>query len=246
MLGHWLEFSARTDDIVESLGFYKALGFVELETNDTWTSGYAVVTDGDLSIGLHQRSFEAPAVTFVHQDVASYARSLTDTGMTFDVMHLDEDMFNEIGFADPSGNRVALVEARTFSRAPEAPDDSRCGSFFELTLPTRSVLDNARFWAPLAPAVEKLREEPTPHLRFDAGGLPLALSESIALDRPALCFKCPDRDALEQFVAARGLRHQAFPGFEGAFSVLQAPEGTRLYLFEEDFLGESIEVVEDS
>ena len=36
-----------------------------------------------------------------------------------------------------------------------------------------------------------------------------------------------------------------FPGFEGAFGVMTAPEGTQLYLFEEDFLGESIEVDED-
>jgi len=43
----------------------------------------------------------------------------------------------------------------------------------------------------------------------------------------------------------RGIEHQKFPGFEGAFVEIRAPEGTTLYAFEEDFLGESYEVDED-
>jgi hypothetical protein len=41
------------------------------------------------------------------------------------------------------------------------------------------------------------------------------------------------------------MRYQLFPGFEGAFAELSAPEGTRIYLFDEDFLGESY-IVEES
>ncbi len=37
---------------------------------------------------------------------------------------------------------------------------------------------------------------------------------------------------------------QKYPGFEGAFVAIQAPEGTTLYAFEEDFLGEKYEVDE--
>ena len=37
---------------------------------------------------------------------------------------------------------------------------------------------------------------------------------------------------------------EKFPGFEGAFVAIQAPEGTTLYVFEEDFLGEAYEVDE--
>jgi len=245
MLDTWLEFSVQTDDIVESLAFYKGLGFVELETGDAWTHGYAVVTDGDISIGLHDRVFDAPALTFVQQDLAVHARSMADHGFDLSFMHVDEDVFNEIGLPDRDGNMVTIIEARTFSRAPDPPDDSICGSFFELTLPARNVIHSARFWAPLAPAILNMREEPTTHMRFDAGGLPLALSESIALDRPALCFKCRERDPVQHVIETNGLSHQDFPGFEGAFAVLEAPEGTRLYLFDEDFLGEGIEVTEE-
>ncbi len=234
----------RTDDVIASLSFYKGLGFEELETGETWSHPYAVVSDGDLNIGLHQREFDAPALTFVQMDLAKHARRLSDSQLEFTTLRLDEDVFNELGFNDRDGHPISVVEARTFSQAPEAPEDSLCGRFFELTLPVRDVMRAAHFWAPLAPTISDMREEPTPHMRFEAGGLPLALSESIALDRPALCFKCPDRDAVQAAVERHGLQFEKFPGFEGAFAVLEAPEGSHLYLFDKDFLGEGIEVDE--
>jgi hypothetical protein len=245
VLGQWLEYSVQTDDVLESLHFYRGLGFTELTTGDAWAHPYAVVGDGDLCVGLHSRSFDSPALTFVQPDLGKHARSMQRHGFDFSLMKLDEDVFNELQFVDPNGHTVSMIEARTFSRAPEGTGDSLCGNFFELTLPARDTLVAARFWAPLAPHVKELREEPTTHMRFDASGVALGLSESIALDRPALCFKCRDRAALEAAVELHGLRMQKFPGFEGAFAVLAAPEGTRLYLFDEDFLGEPYVVSEE-
>jgi hypothetical protein len=103
----------------------------------------------------------------------------------------------------------------------------------------------AQFWAPIAPRLIDMREEPTTHMRFDVTGVALGLSESIALEQPSLCFKCQDKDALRQLLEARGIEAQEFPGFEGAFMVLTAPEGTQLFVFDEDFLGEPIVVDED-
>ena len=82
------------------------------------------------------------------------------------------------------------------------------------------------------------------HMRFDAGGIALGLSESIALHGPSLCFKCPDRDAIYEVCEQHGLSIEKFPGYEGAFAAINAPEGTCLYLFDEDVLGEGIEVDE--
>ena len=41
-----------------------------------------------------------------------------------------------------------------------------------------------------------------------------------------------------------GMTYEKFPGFEGAFVAIKAPEGTVLFVFEEDFLGEKYEVDE--
>jgi hypothetical protein len=39
--------------------------------------------------------------------------------------------------------------------------------------------------------------------------------------------------AIEQ----RGITYQKFPGFDGAFAVFRAPEGTMLHVFDESFPG---------
>ena len=40
------------------------------------------------------------------------------------------------------------------------------------------------------------------------------------------------------------LPHETFPGYEGAFMAIKAPEGTVLFAFDEDFLGDTYEVEE--
>lgn len=244
VIGRFLEFSVRTPDILESLRFYKLLGFTELEIGDVWPHKYAVVSDGELNIGLHDEEFEAPAITFVHPDLAQHARSMTDHGFDFRYLKLDEDVFNELGFRDRDGHMVSMVEARTFNASEDAERNSACGTWFELTLPARDVMRAGQFWAPLAPALRDMREEPTIHMRFDAGGIPLGLSESIALKAPSLCFKCDDRQRLMDLLEQYGFAFEKYPGFEGAFVAIRAPEGTILYVFEQDFLGEAYEVAE--
>ena len=130
-IGRFLEFGVQTPDIIESLHFYKILGFTELESADVYSHKYAVVSDGELSIGLHSKGFAPQAVTFVQQDLARHARSMTDHGYDFDFMRLYEDVFNMLGFRDLDGNAVMMVEARTFNMSEEAENDSACGSWFE-------------------------------------------------------------------------------------------------------------------
>lgn len=244
MLGQFLELSVRTTAILDSLAFYKSIGFRELEIGEVWSHKYAVVSDGELSIGLHERDFSAPALSFVLQDLAREARSMVDHGFDFEHLNIDEDEFNQVGFLDPDGHMVNMIEARTFTPTDENADNSLCGRWFEISLPARDVLRAGRFWAPLAPELLRMREEPTTHIRFNAGGASLGLSESIALSGPSLCFRCDNREAVWIALAKHGFEHQEFPGYEGAFMVLTAPEGTMLYLFDEDFLGELYEVSE--
>jgi hypothetical protein len=243
-LGHFLEFSVRTPAILDSIAYYKTLGFAELEIGDVWPHKYAVVSDGLLSIGLHDREFDAPAIAFVQQDLAKHARSMTDHGFDFSFMQLDEDSFNELGLADSDGHNVTMLEARTFNAGDEDENDSVCGTWFELSLPVTEAVHSARFWASVAPNLLRVREEPTTHMRFDAGGAAIGLSESIALSGPSLCFRCPDKDKLLALIEQHDLPHEKFPGFEGAFVALKAPEGTMLYAFDEDFLGDTYEVEE--
>lgn len=243
-IGHFLEFAVETPSILESLHFYKTLGFSELECSDVYAHKYAVVSDGELNIGLHNNEFDSPAVTFVQPDLAKHARSMTDHGYDFSFLRLDEDVFNELGFRDRDGHAVTMVEARTFHMSEDAEKDSACGRLFELTLPVKDTVRAAQFWAPIAPTLLQVREEPTMHMRFDVSGVALGLSESIALQAPSLCFRNRDREGLMALVEQRGFDYEKYPGYEGAFVAIRAPEGTTLFIFQEDFLGESYEVDE--
>ena len=243
-IGRFLELGVQTPDILESLHFYKSLGFTELDCADVYPHKYAVVSDGELCIGLHDNEFDSPAITYVQPDLAKHARSMTDHGFDFAFLNLHEDIFNTLGFRDRDNHAVTMVEARTFHVSEEAENDSLCGSWFELTLPVRDTLHAAQFWAPIAPTLLQVREEPTVHMRFDATGVALGLSESIALKGPSLCFRCLDRETLLALLDQRGFDYEKFPGFEGAFVAIRAPEGTTLFVFEEDFLGEAYEVDE--
>ena len=245
MLGKFLEISIHTPDILESLGFYKLLGFRELEVRDTWAHKYAVVSDGELCIGLHELAEEdGPSLTFVHQELGREARSMSDHGFDFENMRLDEDVFNELSLRCRDGHIIRMIEARTFSRPDEDTNNSLCGGWFETTLPVKDAMRAGRFWAPLAPELLRVREEPTTHMRFNAAGMSLGLSESIALSGLSFYFRNDDKEEVWIALAKHGFDHKEFPGFEGAFMSVSAPEGTELFLFDEDFLGELYEVEE--
>ena len=136
-----------------------------------------------------------------------------------------------------------MIEARTFTGPMTTPVDRPAVTFSSSRCRSRTRCAPAlsgRRSLPISPCTRR-----TDHAHaFRADDIALGLSESIALNGPSLCFKCDDRHTMAEIIERHGLQQQKFPGFEGAFAVLQAPEGTMLYLFDEDFLGESYVVAE--
>ena len=235
MLGRFLELSVPSDEVARSLAFYQALGFTELSASDAFKAEYAVISDGRLCIGLHGQDFAKPTLTFVYPDLAKHARTLADLGIAFTFAKLGEDQFNEVGFEDVDGNLISLQEARSFSPPAEGARASVLGDWLELSLPVRDLPAAARYWAPLAPSILKYRESPTPHLRFDAAGAPMGLTLDKAVGKTSLSFVCRNRDELMAVLEARQIALETDPGFEGAFGLLVAPEGSTIFLFDSDF-----------
>jgi catechol 2,3-dioxygenase-like lactoylglutathione lyase family enzyme len=81
VLGRFLEFSLPTSDIQASLDFYSRLGFSQAEVGDAWPHPYAVVTDGRITLGLHQEAIPAPSMTFIKPDLLKHLDSLEALGL---------------------------------------------------------------------------------------------------------------------------------------------------------------------
>ena len=105
VLGRFLEFSLATPDIQASLEFYTKLGFSQAEVGEAWPHPYAVVTDGRICLGLHQAA-AACAVADLRQAGSAQAsgRARAQLGLEFEFRRLGNDVFNEIGWLDPSGH----------------------------------------------------------------------------------------------------------------------------------------------
>ena len=233
MLGRFLEIGIATQDIRASVEFYERLGFTQAQTGDTWPHPYGVLTDGRIYVGLHQSRLDSPAITFVRPGMAGHLAALEGAGVELATVNIGSEVFNEVGFHDPAGHAVRLLEARTYSPADRsALETSRCGGFGWLSLPVADFEAVRSFWEALG-LVAAEEEHPFPHVSLKSDGLDLALHRPRFFAEPLLVFR--DRDMPERIAGLRELGVgplQPPPrGLDAkANAVLTAPEGTALLL----------------
>jgi catechol 2,3-dioxygenase-like lactoylglutathione lyase family enzyme len=236
VLGRFHEISLETADIRESVVFYERLGFTHAQSNDTWTHPYGVLTDGRLFLGLHQRRFASPALTFVHAGIARHATDLEARGITLDLRNTGDDIFNEVGFRDPTGQHVLVLEARTYSPVTRRPEEtSLCGYFTEYSVPAADFEVAKNFWEPLGFVATEEPDAPYAHLPLTSDHLDLAFHRPRTLERPMLVFRDPGMRERLARLRELGLKEsgelpRGLPG--AANALIEAPEGTALLLLE--------------
>lgn len=234
VVGQFLELSIAAQPLAASFEFYRALGFTSLPVSDSLPDPYVVLFDGSVAIGLHDREQEGARLTFVRPGLQDYVRALRRVGVDIAFAHLADNEFNRVGFSDPTGHSIALLEARTFP-----PGDwnrlnvSACGEFLEYSLPTESLAESREFWNALGFATTQSGTAPHPWERLTGHGLTIGLHETHF--RPGLAFRSPHLDARLAYLGAKGI--SARPGSPiadrgQASAMLTAPEGTVIYLFE--------------
>lgn len=234
MLGRFHEISIETADIGESVAFYERLGFVQCGTTDTWPHSYGVLTDGKIYIGLHQFKFPSPTITYVHPGVAQHAHIIEKTGIELAWKRVGDEVFNELGFLDPSGQPVRVQEAPThFASDLEARDTSLCGDFAEISLPAADFAPMRDFWEPLG--FVALGESETPYLRMamTSDYIDIAVHRPRTLDVPMLVFAAADMGERIETLRGQGWEFsEDLPrGLDPRYSaLLKAPEGTALLL----------------
>lgn len=236
MLGRFLEYSLATPDIQASLDFYTRLGFSEADVGEAWLHPYAVVTDGRICLGLHQEAVAAPAMTFVKPGLFKYLETLEDIGLVFEFRRLGNDVFNEIGWLDPSGQLVRLIEARTFSPSKRlASETSRCGYFLEIALPTPSPDAAKIYWEKLGFVGIDDTADRLPHVSCTSDTIDLGLYDPAHLRRPTLRFEVDDVAGTLARLAEIGISPAGeipTPLRKMPAAVLMAPEGTPILLTE--------------
>jgi catechol 2,3-dioxygenase-like lactoylglutathione lyase family enzyme len=233
MLGRFLEVSVHTPDVRASLAFYESLGFEQATVGDTWTHPYAVVTDGHLYIGLHGAGIPSPSLTWVWPDLARHAPEIEALGIRFDFARFGEEAFHELGFADPSGHTITILEARTFSPLAlgHAPTTA-VGYFEEFGLPTMDFERATAFWDRLGLVAFEPVNEPFPKVVLAGSDINVGLYD-LELRAPVLAFS--DSQMSERITALREKGFQFAPrlprGLDPRHSaILEAPEGTPLLL----------------
>jgi catechol 2,3-dioxygenase-like lactoylglutathione lyase family enzyme len=233
MLGRFLEFSLATTDIRASLDFYARLGFSQAEVGEAWAHPYAVVTDGRICLGLHQHATPS-ALTFVRPGLLKYVDELERRGVEFEFRHLGNDVFNEAGWFDPSGQLVRLVEARTFSPSKRpATETSRCGYFLEIAMPSPERASAKKYWEEFGFVGIDEADDCLPHITCTSDFIDLGLDLPADLKRATLRFEVDDVGGTLGPLAELGIvpNGELPPTLRSVPAVvLTAPEGTPLLL----------------
>lgn len=237
MLGRFLEIGIATADIRASVEFYERLGFTQARTGDTWPHPYGVLTDGRVHIGLHQSRLDSPALTFVRPEIAGHIAALEGMGIELSTVNIGGEVFNEIGFRDPAGQPVRLLEARTYSPSDRDPlETSRCGAFAALSVPVTDFEPVARFWEALGFVAAEEQAQPYPHLPLARDGIDLALHRPQLCGEPLLVFRdaaMPQRIAQLCELALCPLEPPPRGVNTRGNALLRAPEGTALLLLQD-------------
>ncbi len=234
MLGRFLEFSLPTPDIRASLDFYTKLGFSQAAVGDAWPHPYAVVTDGRVCLGLHQDAIAMPAMTFVKPGLLQHLETLEKLGLELQFRRLGNDVFNEVGWLDPGGMLVRLIEARTFS-PNKGLDASRCGYFLEIALPTRSPAAAKADWERFGFVGIDETDDRLPHVSCTSDTIDVGLYDPAHLRRPTLRFEVDDVEQTLERLAEAGIETDDAvppPLRQTPAALMIAPEGTPLLLTE--------------
>jgi catechol 2,3-dioxygenase-like lactoylglutathione lyase family enzyme len=229
MLGRFLELSLQTPDIAASLEFYTKLGFSQAEVGETWSHPYAVVTDGRLCLGLHQQKDGEDQLSFVRPELLKALPALEQVGVELEYRHLGNDEFNCIGWRDPAGLAIRMLEARTFSPGKRpAQTHSACGYFLEIALPAIDLGAAKDYWERLGFVGMDELDASLPHIGCTSDTIDLGLYEPHSVRRPTLVFESEDPRALAAELCRLGIAAADTPaGLRLAQPVtIVAPEGT--------------------
>lgn len=237
MFGRFLELSVNTEDIAASVQFYERLGFRQLTTGDTWPHRYGVLSDGRLCVGLHQRRGATPMLSFVRPELAQHLHELRTAGFEPHYTRLGESDFHELQLHDPSGQAIALLEARTFSPSRQAHAGSLCGWFSGYSMPALDIDASQAFWEHAGFIALESPDDPLMQLALTSDTLTLTLHRPRLFEMPLLVFSDPqmgERIARLETMDINGGADLPRGLDRRSNALIESPEGTQFLLLQAD------------
>jgi hypothetical protein len=170
----------------------------------------------------------------VRPGLLKHLDALEKLGVQFEFRRLGNDVFNEVGWFDPAGQLIRLIEARTFSPSKRiVTDTSRCGYFLEIALPAPDLDASKAYWEQFGFVGIDEREDRLPHVSCTSDYVNLGLYDPSHLRRSTLRFEADDVGGTLARLAEVGItpRGEIPPPLQhGPAAVLIAPEGTPILL----------------
>lgn len=179
----FLEVSLSTDQIIKDMAVYADIGFEERAVNEIVSHHYGVLGDDRFHLGLHEQEFSSPTITYVLPNLSHFAPKLGDL-VELEQAVISDTQFNHLSLIDPNGQRIRLIEARTFS--PTFSDNLKShgvlGRFMYLELPHTTERED--FWMELERIIilESSDGDKPPLVRFNSSSARLTAVYSGDLD----------------------------------------------------------------
>lgn len=227
-LGETVEISLSVQSIADNRTFLEQLGFKCVGENPDPANRAAVLTDGVIHIGLYERAFPTPTITYYAPDMPARITNLRDAGITIG---------DDNTLADPNGQRIHLFHFSEKMTPPTGTSTARMGTFGEFTIPTSDVKKSAAFWQKYGFTQTSGHDsDPYPYAVMNDGLLTIGLHQTDTIPRQHITYFAPDMiDRIAALLA---------DGIEAAWQEtnaqgqinrvsLRAPGGQLFYLFEE-------------
>lgn len=248
-LGPNIEISLSVADLSQSLSFYDKLGLEKVDGGEK-PYPWAVVSDGQFHLGLHQREFSSPTLSYFGLGILSERMvHLSSLGVRLNNIQkleviqgmqnselLHRAKFMTAEFESPEGQRVLLADlASDVETTPTGRKFfSRYQQVGELSLKIEDVNTAVAYWEQLGFKQVAGGSHPYPWATISDSLIRLSLHQTPKLTKPAITYVAPNMPEHLKRLRRRGIKFVAERKDKKGRkvgAVVESPDGQLFFLF---------------
>lgn len=248
-LGPKIEISLSVTNLSKSLRFYAKLGFEKVDGGEK-PYPWAVVSDGQFHLGLHQREFSSPTLSYFGRILADRMAYLPKLGVRLNHIQklgpiiqgmqnrelLFRVKFLTAEFESPEGQRVLLADVSSDAATTPAGRKffSKYEALVEISLKTKDVNVSVAYWKQLGFECVREGDQPYPWAVVSDGLIRLGFHQTTKLTQPTITYFVPDMPERLKRLRRKGVKFKAEQKDKQGRrvgAVIESPDGQRFFLF---------------